>query len=398
MAALGQMPAMFYNMPAAAQAEDEPPQASPFPFGTVGGQDVDQTQLQGYMDPRRALWGGFMMDMANHFLSGRQAGLSGLGPQSMFQAIRGNQQLEQMERQRMQQAQQAINPFKDFPAAYQSFKLAEEAGYEGSFPDFLAMAKNGQSNRPVKTWTGENGNMWYLDANGNAIDTNVKGSPPGFEIKMVGDVPYVESTLPGGEVKFETLNDFQRRYRGDLISSEERIQTQAQKWATADATFEQEMPGMYGTLERQLDLVDSLLADIESGKYQDTGYFEGRYRQRLTEEGAYLNSANTRQTLENLKIVNLAPVTENEFAKLSEMFISVLQEPEANIGVLRENRDFLQRSLDALRPKLEYFYGPGNRSMRDYGAQRWAPQPDTPPVTPAPVINLSDDELEEGWQ
>jgi hypothetical protein len=54
--------------------------------------------MRGYVNPRRALWGGFLTDMANHFLSGRTAGIGGLGPQAMFGAIQNNQALEEKAR------------------------------------------------------------------------------------------------------------------------------------------------------------------------------------------------------------------------------------------------------------------------------------------------------------
>lgn len=65
-------------------------------------------EMPGYVNPRRALWGGFLNDMANHFLSGRQAGIGGLGPQSMFGAIQNNQQLEQRRRDQMMQRLQEM--------------------------------------------------------------------------------------------------------------------------------------------------------------------------------------------------------------------------------------------------------------------------------------------------
>lgn len=63
----------------------------------------------GYVNPRRALWGGFLTDMANHFLSGRTAGIGGLGPQSMFGAIQNNQAIEErMRNQALQAIQQQL--------------------------------------------------------------------------------------------------------------------------------------------------------------------------------------------------------------------------------------------------------------------------------------------------
>jgi len=351
--------------------------ASQMPFGAAGVPEIEQSQLEGYTDPRRALWGGFMMDMANHFLSGRRRGLGGLGPQSMFGAIRQNQQLEQQELKKRELQGTARNPFSQMPQSYQTFQLAKQGGYEGKFEDWLTDVKRqAGSNRPVKTWTNaDTGTMWYLDANGQAQDTQVPGDEPeGLVIQDVGGVPYVKQTEAGGQERMIPLNQWQQDYRLQVAGNEKRNLTQSEKWASADAAFEQEVPQMYTRFENQLDLVDSLIADIESGKFQDTGYLEGRYRSRLTEEGGYLTSMLNRQALENLQIVNLAPVTEQEFETVRDIFGNVLNDPEANLGALKANRDFLNRSLQAIQPKLEYFYGPGNRSLRDYSARRWQPQ------------------------
>ncbi len=378
MAALGQMPALMapYTDEELRPIDGElmPQQA---PWGMGGQPEIDQQQLEGYTDPRRALWGGFMMDMANHFLSGRRAGLGGLGPQSMFAAIRQNQQLEQQAMKQRELQSQVRNPFQNMPQSYQTFQLAKQGGYDGAFEDWLADVKQqAGSNRPVKTWTNsDTGTMWYLDSNGQAQDTGVPGDEPeGLNIVDVGGVPYVQQTQAGGAERMIPLNEWQRNYRLQVAGDEQRNLTQSEKWAAADASFEQEVPMLYNTFERQLALVDELIEDIENGRFQDTGYFEGRYRGRLTEEGGYLTSLLNRQALENLQIVNLAPVTEQEFETVRDIFGNILNDPQANLGALKANRDFLTRSMNGMQRQLEWFYGPGQRSMRDFNAQKWMPQ------------------------
>jgi len=75
-------------------------------------------QLPGYVNPRRALWGGFLSDMASHFLSGRTQGTSNLGPRAMFDAIRSNQTLEQQQARRTLYSPGADPSSPEYRAAY----------------------------------------------------------------------------------------------------------------------------------------------------------------------------------------------------------------------------------------------------------------------------------------
>ncbi len=378
MAELGNFPALTGVTP----LEEEEPVSPPFGFEqNVAGQNIDVSQLRGYVDPRRALWGGFMSDMANHFLSGRRAGFGGRGTQAMFGAIQANQQLEDRERRRrMAEAQSSIaaNPYKNMPQAYQTYKLAQQEGFEGDFTAFVNQNRAQQSGRPVKTFVGENGNMHYVAADGSVKDTGVKGSPPGMQIKDVGGVPYVEQTLPGGEVNTLTLDQAAQLYRTGRISEETRAETLAQKFAGADAEFELEVPKLYDSVQRQLEILDQLEEDIKAGRFNDTGYVEGRIRPLLDEQLAYLQALNIDQTLQQLQAVNLAPVTENEIALLQQLYPGVLAEPEANLGRLRAARQRLTQRRDSMERQLRYFAD--NQTLRGYGTQRFrTPEPERGP-------------------
>jgi len=381
--ALGKLPALartgspYLDTPEGPSPEEQSQMA---PFGMQPGTEetIDRTQLQGYVNPRRQLWSGVMMDIASHFLNGRQGGFENRGTTGFLNAIKHNQGLEMAERQRRAAAAQAANPYKNLPQDFQNYKLAQNSGYEGSFDDFFKYSKAAQSKRPFKAWTNsETGNLMYLDGVGNVVDTGHAGDvPTGLEIEMVGDVPYVTQTLPGGRTISTELNEWQQAYRRGQITSENRTEVQAKNWAAIDTTFKNEMPLQYNTMERQRNVVKQLIADIESGRFSEGGYIEGRWKPMVDREMAYLASANTRQTLENLKIVNLAPVTENEFAKLSEMYASVLRDPEANLGVLQENLDFLNRAMQGMEAQLKWFGQ--NETMEGYGMQRWLPVEEPP--------------------
>lgn len=372
----GQMPALT-GIPAEEEQEEwRPPMALPsmppgqeiipaepqsgdmqFPFGAVGDYDVDidQTQLQGYMNPRRAMWSGVMFDLANHFLSGRRAGLSGLGTKQMFAAMKNNAALEQQARQRQMAQQQALNPYKDMPQEFQEYKLAEMEGFKGSYEDWIRDNAAKQSGRPVRTFTGENGNMWYVSAGGDAVDTGVKASPGGMKIRDVGGVPYVEIEQPGGEIKMQTLNEFQQNYRTRMIENETRTEELSTKFAAADAQFELEVPKMYQQQQQQLTILRELEAAIESGQYQDTGYFEGRVRPLIEQQMAYLEALNINSTLSELQRVNLAPVTEAEIALLRQLFPDVLAEPGANLGRIKAAIQRIENSNELMLEQMLYY-------------------------------------------
>lgn len=375
MATLGNIPAMMTaGLGDEAGQELEQRQAlegqlmPPMPFGTQQT-NVDPSSSPNYIDPRRALWGGFMADMANHFLSGRRAGFTGQGTRSMFGAIQSNQRLEDRMRQQQLAEQTALNPYKDMPQAYQSFALATQNGYDGDFQQWIQDNRASQSGRPVKTWVSDNGNMWYLDSNGQAIDTNVPGSPEQTIIRDVAGVPYVEYQEPGGRKVTRPLDEWQRQYRTDVIEDETRTEDMAAAFARADAEFELTVPQLYQGVQRQLQLLDELEAAIQQGQYDDTGIVEGRIRTLVDENLAYLQAINIDQTLQQLQAVNLAPVTENEIALLRTLYPDVLVEPEANLGRIRAARRRLQGSADKMRGQLTHYADEG--TLRGFGIRQY---------------------------
>lgn len=395
--ALGSLPAMAAAVDPA-QEEEEQQQgltAEQTPFGLQpGAQPIDQSTLQGYIDPRRALWGGFMNDMAAHFMNGRRGGFTGRGTQALFGAIRNNQELEDKERQRQILAQQAANPFRSMPEAYQTFQLASADGYKGDFETWMTDFDTARSSRPVKTWVNpEDGMMWYLSSNGKAQSTGVPGDEPGaLEIVEVGGVPYVKSTRPGGEVGMVTLDQFQRSYRTELLGSERSTVKSAEQWATVDSAFESEVPVMYEQIEGQLELMRELERRIEAGDFDDSGMLTGEMRAKVDQAIAYLKAENIRNTLATLQTVNLAPVTENELALVGDMFANVSRSPRANLGALQSTIQRMESQLGRMGEQLDFFYNDGGGSLRGYGGRRWIRQKE--PESKEPNTDAETDPVE----
>jgi hypothetical protein len=133
-------------------------------------------------------------------------------------------------------------------------------------------------------------------------------------------------------------------------------------------TFEVELDTQVPQLHNHVNSMRDLANQIRSGKYNDTGLLEGRWRGKTTEEGARLAAKQTLATLQNLQITNLAPVTIAEIERIEMLFASLTNDPEANIGVLEE---MAQRSENVLREyaRAEQYYRSNNNTLRGYGRQ-----------------------------
>jgi hypothetical protein len=252
------------------------------------------------------------------------------------------------------------------------------------FKEFKTATSTGASNRPTKTWTGENGNMMYLDATGNVVDTGVKGSPPGNEIVNVGGVSYVKETLPGGEPRFTPLDEYQTNYRQGQIEGEEGSKVKGTEYAKRDQAFLDFVDtGELDRMEQSIANTERLLQEMDNGEYQNTGYFEGPVRKIFGDpEAAKLEFNAMAQALENLQITNLAPVTENEIEMIKQLYSSIGSDPAQNKAILGEALRVLKEKQALVNKKGEYFAN-NNGTLRGFGTNRW-----TKPTEPAEPENV----------
>lgn len=163
----------------------------------------------------------------------------------------------------------------------------------------------------------------------------------------------------------------------DAIAGEERLTRTtelAQAQAEQDAQFRTAaagLPAMEGALADTIALRDA----IRSGEYQKTGFFEGRFMRFNDEETAKLAAKQVMQTLKNLQITNLAPVTEKEIQLIEDLYASVLKNPAANVGALEAAIEMMQGKIAGINQMGQYFVNNGN-TLRDFGiSQRWRTAP-----------------------
>ena len=107
-----------------------------------------------------------------------------------------------------------------------------------------------------------------------------------------------------------------------------------------------------GDLENSLGRSMEILAAVESGRIGEAVPLVGRITQYFDESAAMLAAEATSQALQNLQIVNLAPVTEKEFAELKKMFADIAAGQPANVGRIRASIQRIQRELTKAKQKI----------------------------------------------
>ncbi len=147
--------------------------------------------------------------------------------------------------------------------------------------------------------------------------------------------------------------------------------TYAGAQGTIDQAFDAFMGDQYYDMAAQLDELDLVLKDYESGKYDKTsGLIVGRISPFTTEQGARQQYRMIMNTLIALQITNLAPVTENEIALLTQLSESPARLTAANIGILKEAMAKLKRGMKKAEDRDAYFQEKGTlKGYRRGGAK-----------------------------
>lgn len=175
----------------------------------------------------------------------------------------------------------------------------------------------------------------------------------------------------GNVSSYRDINAYVAEHEGDKAYQK----TYEQDIATQDAAFGAAVATDLPQFESALAATNALIEAIESGQYQETGILEGRIKQYTDFETAQLAAKAIRQTLENLKITNLAPVTEREIELVGNLYANVLKDPQANLGALEEAKAILEGKLAIMNAKGQYWVN-NNGTLRGFGiSERW--QPDT---------------------
>lgn len=303
-----------------------------------------QPQQTGFDRAMNSPWAAMAFGGLNNLAAGLQNQPMQQDPFAAYQnAVARNAELalkQRAEDRAQRTADQEADPFYEY----------EEARRRGLIPmdmslrDYQRTVQSSGSNRPVKTWTGENGNMMYLDANGAVVDTGVKGSPPGTEIVDRGGVPYVMQTLPGGEVSMMTLDEFQKQYRSETIEGEAGAGERGKQGAQYDQRQVDEATARiwdnqeaYRMAQEMRDVSEEFQTRLANNEI-DTGLLQGWFMRtfgRGPAELAELESESVMAVLKNLGITNLAPVTVQELQTVARLWADIMSSEEVNEGTLR---------------------------------------------------------------
>jgi flagellum-specific peptidoglycan hydrolase FlgJ len=170
---------------------------------------------------------------------------------------------------------------------------------------------------------------------------------------MMGNVPMVQVTNPDGSTSLRPMTEQELGYRRDVIGGEKRTASEAEGLGKQTADLREQINKASLTMPSLIKQTDQLIADIKAGKYQDTGPIKGRITEYWSPEIADLQFKATEQVLQNLQIVNLAPVTIKELELMGQLYAGAYKTPEQNLTILEylngrmKERAKRMRKLDA---------------------------------------------------
>jgi len=152
---------------------------------------------------------------------------------------------------------------------------------------------------------------------------------------MMGNVPMVQVTNPDGTTRVRPMSPQELGYRQEVIEGEKRTASKAEGLGKQTADLTGEINKVVLSAPSMIKQTEQLIADIEGGKYQDTGPIMGRIKEYWSPELADLQFKATEQVLQNLQIVNLAPVTIKELELMGQLYAGAYKTPQQNLAVLK---------------------------------------------------------------
>jgi hypothetical protein len=359
-----------------------------------------------FRNPRRQLWAGMLMDMGNVFGSWNGSTftnprMAGTGFKMQNQAMSQNDRLRAANQQAQMQHQQAQNQYAmqvpqlaNAQLGLEQKQAAHAAGVNPNMPDPYNQWVLAGSPGTYEDWLQKQKRLGLSDTRSSAqknwgqyqqiLQTQGPAAAEFFLRNMAN--PYGSTKVDGNTIRQGTQgpeildpkqgwrainpdNSYEVALaRGDLSGTVESGKSSVMSIGEQNDTFEVELDTQVPQLHNHVNSMRDLANQIRSGKYNDTGLLEGRWRGKTTEEGARLAAKQTLATLQNLQITNLAPVTIAEIERIEMLFASLTNDPEANIGVLEE---MAQRSENVLREyaRAEQYYRSNNNTLRGYGRQ-----------------------------
>lgn len=358
----GQIPGMPGAAPVPPQVA---PPFTPAPPGPAPGAAPIQLQPQqtGFERAMNSPWAAMAFGGLNNLAAGLQNQPMQQDPFAAYQnAVARNAELalrQRAENRTQRTADQKADPFFEYEEARRRGLIPEEM----SLAEFERMGLKGlaapSSQREWEYYSSlsEDDKKAYLEMKrsgstfgGPAGSTRYRGAGGGVE----------ELTTPE-----------------EMIAGEEELteaEVRAKARAETDAAFVDLMDtGGYDELEQSLQDTENLLAEIEGGGMQATGPLEGMWSQFMGDpDTARLRAQSVLQTLKNLQITNLAPVTEKELQLVQDIYANIDRDPAQNIALLRQAADMLRRKMEIIERKGKYFTQKG--TLSGYGTTRFAPK------------------------
>lgn len=332
------------------------------------------------IDPRRMMWAGLLVDSANLIGGGQMQGLAG---QWASQAMMHNhqQEVEALARERQARLDAEEQRYRQQQLSNQllttdikNYNAAMAGGFAGTFEDWVRLQKNtsgegsiGKINPGLYTPD----SVQRFEQTGDYSVLQRRPLEPTAEMRNYAEW---EKQNPGKTLdEYYESKAFQSAYGKGLGGAVGAAEGELE--ASAILLAGDGLP----MLHQQLTNVQDLAAAIESGMYNETGPFEGLFKRYGNQATAELEARNIYQTLLNLEITNLAPVTENELALVRSLFADINRDPAANLGRLKEAARVLRDKIDLAKEKI------ANSSAASSIHQKWIDN------------GWYDDDEDDGW-
>ena len=297
----------------------------------------------------------------------------GMSPAQAYQRHVADKQRMAMDRMEAERRQREANPFWEYEEAKRRGYATKPDGTDMSFQEWQ-QAKYRQGKAPADVSKLQQ----WMQLNPEATQQEIQAAydsilRAGQTFDIGGGGVSVRNPVTGEVVNLVDPADATRR-EGDLAgtkTAEQLIAKNDNEFRLAASTLPE--------MEQALADTRALYQAIDNGEYQRTGRFEGNLFRLVDQDTARLAAKQVLQTLKNLQITNLAPVTENEIALIEDLYASVRKDPEANLGALEAAIEMMENKI-ALINKMGQYWVDNDGTLRDYGIQgRW--QRSTP-VTP----------------
>ena len=293
-------------------------------------------------------------------------------PVQAYQSAVANQSNQRM---REDAFSQKMNPFFEYETAKERGIIPPDMSYA----DFTRIGLRGiDSTSPIKNmqvWDSLPANQQkegetddeYEERRAGAFDNMVRA---GIQYKTGGGgVGYTNAIggRGGPLVGSEGATGRNAREAGAITGAQEETKTnagQVREGLTGASTARV----AYQTAENMMDVTDQWLERFDSNDPPDTGMVPALMAKVFgigPEELGDLNAETINTALLNLGIANLAPVTEQEFASVMQIWADIAKSPEMNKGALKNAKRRTERLMGLIRDDAIYNAG----LVEEYGTE-----------------------------